>query len=231
MSSASLRLRGESRAALWIAVIAALVLAAVGWSIHRLVRQRALDEGLLGAIERSDRQAVTVLLDRGADPNACEAGSLWETLLEWVRRQPHAGRRALTVAFNDCQDPAIFQQLLARGADVNAAGYGGRTILMDAAGWATPADIRLLASRGAKVDAQDQDGWTALVYALQRGNFDNARALLELKADPNLPDREGMLALDWARDEHETHNKDLTHEDWLQMTRLLARRGARSPRP
>jgi ankyrin repeat protein len=79
-------------------------------------------------------------------------------------------------------DLARVQDLLARGADVNARDNSGLTALMAAANAAV---AEALLAKGADVNAQGQRGMTALSSALMWNHLDVAEVLLAKGADPN----------------------------------------------
>ena len=91
---------------------------------------------------------VALLIARGGDPLITNRRG--ETLLFAVDRQPEAR--------------ALWELLVARGVDVNAAARG-RTILMYAAREVSPEFFRFLLENGADPDAADSRGRTALDYA------------------------------------------------------------------
>lgn len=91
------------------------------------------------------------------------------------------------VAENDVE---AVQDLLLRGADVNAPDESGITPLMAAAGTANASMTQLLLQQGARPDDSTDNGVTALVYAASA--FANSadveatvRTLLDAGADPN----------------------------------------------
>ena len=94
--------------------------------------------------------------------------------------------------------PAIVEQLLDRGANVNAANAFGSTALM----WAAPrtAIVRMLVARGAAVNAKASDGTTAIVVAARVGNLETMNALIRGRRRPDragdaLPAADGCVLL------------------------------------
>ncbi len=88
------------------------------------------------------------------------------------------------------------RNLIARGADVNAANPDGKTALMQAAEGSgylpnNASAVALLLDKGANVNAQDHRGWTALYRAIAEGKQDAVRILLAHKADPNAKASDG----------------------------------------
>lgn len=95
------------------------------------------------AIRSSDRDAVKLLLDRGAQFDAMA--------LNWA------------AYFN--RTPDICRLLVARGADPNSRVEGGDTPLMAAVSEFNPQVVRWLLRRGVDVDARNEKGQTALMLA------------------------------------------------------------------
>ncbi len=90
---------------------------------------------------------------------------------------------------------AIAQQLLARGASVNRAGW---TPLHYAASGPEPKLVALLLERGAAIDAPSPNRSTPLMMAARYGNPDAATMLLARGANPKLRNERGLSAADFA---------------------------------
>ena len=150
-------------------------------------------------------EAAKVLIAHGANVDAREN---WhgETALMWAAAQKH---------------PAMMQELIAHGADVNAMStiikwerqttaeprekwlpLGGFTPLMFAAREGCVECLPILADAGANLNQADPDGITPMVNAIINGHYDVARFLLDKGADPNLADKTGRTALYAAVDAH-----------------------------
>lgn len=78
----------------------------------------------------------------------------------------------------------ICKMLIAAGADANARGCNGSTLLMAAAEVERPEICKCLLGFGADVDAQDAQGFTSLMKAATAGKRAMARLLLRHGANP-----------------------------------------------
>jgi hypothetical protein len=121
-------------------------------------------------------------------------------------------------------------QLLAKGASVDAQDQNGYTALHWAAQAGWPLTSRALLSKGAKVDARDYKGRTPLLLATVRKQVEVARTLLAAGADPNLIDQEGNSALAYARRKQMTQMVGLFVSGSRELVTLPVRAGA-TPRP
>jgi len=92
----------------------------------------------------------------------------------------------------------LVRDLVARGADVNAAGLDGCISLHCAANEENAGIITLLVQRGAALEARNAWGNTPLQVAVQRGAAVNVRALLALGADIATASDEGWTPLHYA---------------------------------
>jgi ankyrin repeat protein len=114
------------------------------------------------------REAVSVLVEAGADVKAQSSGS---------------GLTALHVAW---RDESVVRLLLDRGADVNAKTLLGATPLQVASSAnGTEAVVSLLLAKGADPDAAEARGVTPLIAAAGVGNTAVAKLLLEHGANVN----------------------------------------------
>ena len=115
---------------------------------------------------------------------------------------------ALTVAGQDPQNDTALRKaaqdgdiqavndLLAKGANVNAKDDKGRTALL----WVAPARdnpemAKLLIAKGADCNAKDNDGETALMIAASQSNPGILTALIEAGAEVNAQNNAGGTAL------------------------------------
>ena len=161
----------------------------IEWAIQNGADIHALYEGR-SALQRAalfnkNPDAVTVLLDHGADVNA---ESMWErtVLSEAIRR--------------DCNQEAVFR-LLKAGADVHKKdGYGNGLLFNAIREGMEPRIVVEMLRRGAEVNAVGKSGVTPLIEAVSGGSEPEiVSALLAAGADANVRDREGKKALDYAR--------------------------------
>src|SRR5690606_4588657 len=137
-------------------------------------------------------EAVRVLLERGADPNAVESFR-GQTALMWA-----AG----------AGNTQTIDLLVEHGADVDAASSAGFTALLFAVREARLAAVEALIGHGADVDAVAPDGTSALNVAILNAHYEVASVLPAGGADPNLPDERGspLHILAWLREPGATGN-------------------------
>jgi ankyrin repeat protein len=134
---------------------------------------------LMAAAGVGKLDVVSLLLERGADPNA-------RTL---------AGFSALMFASGFGHLP-VATLLIEKGADVNAKNGLGNSSLQIAAGKSSDLNtVALLLDRGANIDAQARDGWTALMDAIDLNQVAIAKALIQRGANVNLAANSGWTAL------------------------------------
>ena len=134
---------------------------------------------------------------------------------------------SLRKSIRDDDPEAVVQQLLQKGADVNAASKTGNTPLIIAA-WTGDLDvIKLLLGTGAKVNAANKRGETPLMLASGRGFAEVVKLLLGAGAKVNAADKNGKSALVYA----EGHVLDLVNpvndKDRSAVTKLLEDAGAK----
>lgn len=92
-------------------------------------------------------------------------------------------------------DTAAVQQLLKKGANVNAAGRNGVTPLILASYQGHAEVVRLLLAARAKVNAARNDGATALWVASQNGHADVVQLLLAAGANVDAANNDGATPL------------------------------------
>jgi hypothetical protein len=103
----------------------------------------------------------------------------------------------IQAAFNG--NAARVNQLVGRGANVNARDDYGYTPLMWAAQEGYIQTLEALIKRGADVNARDKAGRTALLIATVKGHQAIVKSLLAHRADPTLKANNGISALEYAR--------------------------------
>ncbi len=145
-------------------------------------------------------EAMTLLLDHGADVNA--ANNAGATALMWaatdvdkvrllLARGANAkvvsqrGRTALFLAARSDRSAEIVKWLIAAGGDVRSADAAKMTVLHSAAWGNDTESIRLVIDAGADVNASDFAGFTPLIHAASNRNLDAVRLLLAKGADVN----------------------------------------------
>ena len=77
------------------------------------------------------------------------------------------------------------QELLEKGADVNAKGMFGQTALMEAANKGHLEVVRLVLKKGADVNTRENSGETALMEAVLGGNPEIVKLIIDEGADAN----------------------------------------------
>jgi hypothetical protein len=134
--------------------------------------QRKLDKKLVKAAEKGDVREVNILLDAGANVNACT--STWGPPVF-----------AATYAADDDAHHQVIETLIARGADVNIRNGVSCTALMGAANRGHVRAAQLLLAAGADASMRGR-GKDALDWALTSGSPE-VIALLERKPVPEPP--------------------------------------------
>jgi ankyrin repeat protein len=171
---------------------------------------------LLVATSAGNHIAVQLLLERGANVNATDAGGYtslmyavnmgnemmvnlmlqYEALTEV--KVISSGRTALGLAARFGHD-AIVRLLLEHGAEVEAVDNDGETALHDATFGGHLTVMEVLVVQGhANVDAQDSSGQTPLMMAAEYGEDEAVHLLVQKGADVKLKDELGRTALGWA---------------------------------
>jgi ankyrin repeat protein len=141
------------------------------------VRDRHGATPLMHAAAIGSIEAMSLLLDRGADVNARNAFDA--TALMWA-----------------LGDPPKSRLLIDRGADVNARSKQGRTPLLIGAKRDGGSDLlRLLLSKGADPNVRDERGNTALMLAAQTGDLETMRLLVAKGAEVNAANPLGFTSL------------------------------------
>ena len=109
-----------------------------------------------------------------------------------------AGYTALIHAAQDGREPAVIQELLANGAQVEHRRNGGETALILAGGSGNVSIVAQLLNAGAQVNDQDDNGVTALMMAAANGHHGVVLLLLSSGADIHRANGNGETALELA---------------------------------
>ena len=188
---------------------------------------------IIWAASRGDEQVVRLLIEKGADVNACDADGNYalhhalENGHEQVARLliekgadvtacDANGNPALHYASNN-GDEQVVRLLIEKEADVNACdAYTERSALHFASRNGHKQVVRLLVEQGANVNIRDATYKNpALHYASNNGHEQVVRLLIEKGADVNACDADGNYALHYASKNGHTH-----------VVRLLIEKGA-----
>ncbi|KAM6540006.1 hypothetical protein FALCPG4_001750 [Fusarium falciforme] len=185
-----------------------------------------LGAALKSAIAYENRDAVRLLLSRGADPGSAMSLAsvipgpnspvdleIFRMLINhnvevnphlWEMASPHGFCLTPLQAALEGNHEELVSMLLEAGADFNAPafGKGGKTALQAAVGSGSFSFVEDLVSQGADVNAPParEYGATALQFAAIRGHYNIAVFLLENGADVNAPKApvDGRTALEGA---------------------------------
>ena len=171
---------------------------------------------LMESARHGETSLVTLLLARGADPNAghghfqipvvnyglhsvpvlrllVEAGARIDYEVR-MNGLPFGGTLLHAAAFRDLLPTVEF--LLAEGLDPAARADDGTSSLHHAASRSTAAMVEVLIAAGAELEAKERSGATALHHAAARGRVETIRALLEHGADADARDAENRRPVD-----------------------------------
>ncbi|KAM6954028.1 ankyrin repeat and SOCS box protein 2-like [Aplochiton taeniatus] len=166
---------------------------------------------LMIAVMRNSASCVSLLLDKGADPDSANKDR--ETPLYKACEKENAGMVAMllnhgaTVNKHGIQGwtalheaasrnhVEICEMLVKAGAKIGAANIYGITPLFTAAQIGRVEALRFLLKHGADVNTQASDGATALYEAAKNGHEEIVELLLLQNADTNKPGRTGLLPI------------------------------------
>jgi ankyrin repeat protein len=166
---------------------------------------------LMVAVERSHRNLVEMLIQKGADLDVANLEG--ETALIVALRSGESdlallllekganpngavGDGNLTALLLATDFPDVVAALLAKGADVTQTDtYRGRSALIRHVQAADLRGAKLLLSYGADPNSADIDGYTALMDAAGGNQAGIVDALLENRADVNAKDKDRRTAL------------------------------------
>jgi ankyrin repeat protein len=179
------------------------------------VRNNRDDDNLFSALmlasEWGRTEIVSLLLDRGANPNYSNFVDARgrpihkEVLAESLNAHPDEYERyemtPMQLATDTQRDTKeIVRMLIEAGVDVNQRFRKNFTALSYAAIEGNVAVVEILLLKGAKVNASTSAGETALMLAAMHGRPGVVRVLLRNGADRTLRSTDGQTALDYARD-------------------------------
>jgi len=128
---------------------------------------------------RKEKQVVEALIGAGAEVNL----------------QNYWGQTPLHSSAGKWGDRDIVKLLVKKGADINAVGENGYTVLMEAARRGHQEVVEFLVEKGADVNAIDSHGRTALIEAAVYGTQEMVGFLVEKGANVNATGRDGWTAL------------------------------------
>lgn len=139
------------------------------------------------------------LIDAAANDNLDQVRNLLRKGVAVDFQEPHqAGYTALMQAAQSGRAPAVVQELLANGAQVERRRVDGATALLFAGSSGNVAIVEQLLNAGAQVNDQDDVGFTALMMASQHGNQGVVLLLLSSGADVHRELKTGETALELA---------------------------------
>ena len=163
------------------------------------------------AVRRGQKEAVALLLEKGANVNAERKG---KTPLEFAGKNEEIAAllrekggktgkeiKAAGSIFSAAQNGLVdaVKTHLAAGVDVNAKNKGGYTALHLASKKGHVEVAKVLLEAKADIAAASKSGKTALHYvAYYKGNIDLAKLLLDAGAEPNVMDKRKKTPLDYA---------------------------------
>jgi ankyrin repeat protein len=131
---------------------------------------------LHAAVAGAKAEAVTHLLEKGADPTLTDdkGQTPWQAL--WYDGN---------ATFNNPRDAACAIALLDADIEIPEPPTGGSYLHVVARRVDSPALIKALVDAGEDVMSRDNHGWTPLHVAAEAANGENVAALLAADADPN----------------------------------------------
>ena len=157
---------------------------------------------LLEAAHHGQEQAVRLLLERGANPEAANQARVQRWPLARSSPRSHlrqGGKSALQYAAQ-YGHAEVARLLLESGANTETRNLYGWTAAHAAAYYGKPEAMKVLLEFGAQVEAVNDHGCTVLASAAKYGNLEVARLLLEQGADRAPRNADGESALDLARE-------------------------------
>lgn len=161
-----------------------------------LARLRDVGGLILYSRDEPERDPPRIVFDTFT---AIEEARLPIKLVEEPHPDTALGGEATTVmaaAFTGAAD--VVEDLVERGADVDARDESGYTALMYAANAGELPSVECLLDYGADVNARDAEQSTPLMFAAQHGHDEVVRRLLAAGADVKARGDHGRTALDFA---------------------------------
>lgn len=138
------------------------------------------------ASARNAVEAMKVLLDAGADPDA----------------QDNDGDTSLMFSMQVNGPEELWLQLMKKTKNINMTNKRGRAAIHYAAEYYKKANVvPKLIEYGAKVDSTDNDGVTPLMIAVEKKKYDCVENLIKAGADPAKKDHRGQDAVTRAKDD------------------------------
>lgn len=128
---------------------------------------------LIAAVDGKDTGILTLMLEKGADPNAGRGDSL-----------PPISY----AAFHD--EGPVLALLLAHGADPNIPDAWETRPLAHAVSFGNEAGVKYLLAHGANPSLPDKEGKTPLMCAVDKGQLDLAKVLLDGRTDLSVRTRD-----------------------------------------
>ncbi|KAF6829983.1 ankyrin repeat protein [Colletotrichum plurivorum] len=146
------------------------------------------------AVRSKHLECVSLLLEKGADPNAVD------------------GKKATPLHFAAwCEDEEFSQLLLNAKADATIQDDEGRTALHRAVVQGNMSTTWRLAKVKECLDVRDKDGQTALIYAAEKGDELATLCLVNNGANTGIQDAKNWIAQDYAVDKQYSLIVSLLH--------------------